>query len=440
VIVFTIAISLGSGLLFGLESVVKYARSQVAAMLSATGRSYSLTRERHRVRNSLVVVQVALTLVLLVASGLMIRTFQSLRDVDPGFTDPEQIQTVRISISQSAVPEFDRVIRMQNDIQDRLSELAGVESVGFATRLPVVRSGPTGPFSLEDRPDGSPLEMVFRYTSPHFFKTLGAPLLAGRDFEWPDHYGDRQVVIVSESLARRAWGSPAAALGKRLRRSADSPWLEVVGVAGDIRHDGLEQPAPDTIYITSNERLAQFMSRTVFFFIRGERGGTAGFLDDIEQAIWSVNGTLALGSVQTLGDVYQRSIARTSLTLVLLAITGAMALSLGLVGIYAVIGYILTERRREMGVRMALGAQHATLKRMLLSQVLLLVIIGMALGVGGAAALMRVMQSLLFGVSALDPATYVVVSAVLLVTAALAGYLPARRVTRIDPIQALRGE
>jgi predicted permease len=440
VVVFTIAISLASGLLSGLVSVVKHARSQVAPMLSGTGRSYSLTRERHRARDSLVVAQVALTLVLLVASGLMIRTFQSLRDVDPGFTDPQRIQTVRIEISQSAVPAFDRVVRMQSDIQDRLSELAGVESVGFATRLPVVRSGPTGPFSLEDRPDGSPLEIVFRYTSPRFFKTLGTPLLAGRDFEWTDHQGDRRVVIVSDSLARRAWGSPAAALGKRLRRSANSPWLEVVGVAGDIRHDGVGQPAPDTIYMTSNESLAQFMGRGVFFFIRSARVGTAGFLDDVEQAIWSVNGTLAPGSVQTLGDVYQRSMARTSLTLVLLAITGAMALSLGLVGIYAVIGYVLTERRRELGVRMALGAQHGTLKRMLLSQVLLLVIVGMALGLGGAAALTRLMQSLLFGVSALDPATYVVVSAVLLVTAALAGYLPARSVTRIDPIQALRRE
>jgi predicted permease len=438
VVVFTIAISFGSGLLFGLVPVVKYARSQVAAMRSGTGRSYSLTHERHRARNALVVAQVALTLVLLVASGLMIRTFQSLRDVDPGFTDPDQIQTLRISISRSAEPEFDRVIRMQNDIQDRLSELAGVQSVGFGTRLPVVGSGPTGPFSLEDKPDGAPLALVFRYTSPYFFKTLGTPLLAGRDFEWTDHYGDRQVVIVSESLARREWGSPAAALGKRLRRSAKSPWLEVVGVAGDIRHDGLEQPAPDTIYMTSNDSLAPFMSRDVFFFIRSERVGTSGFLDDIERAIWSVNGTAALGSVQTLGEVYQRSIARTSLTLVLLAITGAMALSLGLVGIYGVIGYILTERRREMGVRMALGAQHATLKRMLLKQVLVLVIVGMALGLGGAAAVTRLMQSLLFGVSALDPATYVVAATVLLFTGALAGYLPARRVTRIDPIQALR--
>ena len=180
------------------------------------------------------------------------------------------------------------------------------------------------------------------------------------------------------------------------------------------------------------------MSRTVFFFIRTERVGTPGFLEDVGRAIWSVNGTLALGSVQTLGDVYQRSMARTSLTLILLAITASMALSLGLVGIYGVIGYILTERRREMGVRLALGAQHATLRRMLLSHVLLLVCVGMALGLGGAAVLTRLMQCLLFGVSALDPVTYVVVATILLVTAMLAGYLPVRQLAHLDPIQALR--
>ena len=222
VVAFTIAISIASGLLFGLVSVTKYAGSPIAPALSAGGRSYSLTRERHRVRNSLIVVQVALTLVLLVASGLMIRTFQSLRSVDPGFRNPEHIQTVRVSIEQSAVPEFDRVIQMQNDIHGRLSELAGVESVGFATRLPVLRSGPTGPFWFEDHSE-RPLDTLFRYTSPGFFKTLGTPLVAGRDFDWSDFYGQRQIVIASASLARRVWGSPTAALGKRLRRNANSP-------------------------------------------------------------------------------------------------------------------------------------------------------------------------------------------------------------------------
>jgi predicted permease len=441
VLAFTLVISLGSGLLFGLIPAVKYARPRVTAMLSGTGRSHSVSRERHRARNSLIVMQVALALVLLVASGLMIRTFQALRDVDPGFTDPEQIQTLHLSVSQATVREFDRVIRMQNEICDRLSAIAGVESVAFSSRsLPLIASGPSGPFSLEDKPGVAPVDMEFRYTSPSFFRTLGTRFVAGRDFQWTDHYGTRQVVIVSETVARREWGSPAAAIGKRIRRSEKSPWLEVVGVAGDVRHHGLDQPVPDTVYLTSNEALAPYMSRDAYFFIRSDRVGTAGFIDEIQRAIWSVNGSVPLGRVQTMGEVYQRSMARTSLTLVLLSITGAMALALGLVGIYGVINYMFTQRTREIGVRMALGARNDALKRMLLGQVLLVVAVGVALGLAGAAVLTRLMESLLFGVGALDVTTYATVSVILVMTAALAAYLPAQRVTRIDPMQALRAE
>jgi predicted permease len=440
VLVFTVTVSLAAGLLFGMIPAVKYAGARMAAALSSSGRSQSASRERHRARNSLVVAQVALALILLVASGLMIRTFQSLRDVDPGLTGPDTIQTVRISIPQAAVPEFPRVVRMQNDIMDRLAAIPGVESVGFATRLPLLRTGPDGPFSLEDKPDAAPIGPQFRYTSPRYFETLGTPIVAGRDFEWTDHYGTAQVAVISENVARREWGSPAAAVGKRVRRGPQSPWMEIIGVAGDIRHNGIDQPAPDAIYLNSSEFLAQFASRAVHFFIRSERVGTPGFLDEIERAVWAVNGSLPLGSVETLGALYDRSMARTSLTLVLLAITSGMALLLGLIGIYGVIGYLLAQRTREIGIRMALGAQHAALKRMLLGRVLALVVGGVVLGLGGAAALARLMESLLFGVSTLDPMTFIAVSAILAITAALAGYLPARRVTRIDPMAALRTE
>jgi predicted permease len=440
VLAFAVTISLAAGLLFGMIPALKYIGGRAATALSSSGRSQSASRERHRARNSLVVVQVALALILLVASGLMIRTFQSLRDVDPGLTDPDTIQTVRISIPQAAVPEFPRVVRMQNEIMDRLAAIPGVESVGFATRVPLQRSGPSGPFSFEDKPDAAPLEIEFRYASPGYFASLGTPILAGRDLEWSDHYGTQQVAVISENVARREWGSPAAALGKRIRRGPQNPWLEIVGVAADIRHDGIDQPAPDTIYLTSNEFLAQFASRAVHFFVRSERVGTPGLVEEIEQAVWSVNGSLPLGSVQTLGELYDRSMARTSLTLVLLAITAGMALALGLIGIYGVISYMLAQRTREIGIRMALGAQHGALKRMLLGHVLTLVIVGVVLGLGGAAALAQLMESLLFGVTALDPMTYVAVSAILAITAALAGYLPARRVMRVDPMGALRTE
>jgi ABC-type antimicrobial peptide transport system permease subunit len=202
----------------------------------------------------------------------------------------------------------------------------------------------------------------------------------------------------------------------------------------------VEQAAPDAIYLTSSEFVAQFSSRVAYFAIRSERAGTAGFLREIEQAVWSMNGNLPLGDVQTLGAAYDRSMARTSLTLVLLAITGAMALALGLVGIYSVLSYVLTQRTHEIGIRIALGAQQAQVRRLMLGHVIALVGIGVVLGLGGAALLTRLMQSLLFGVMALDPATYIAAAAILIVTGALAGYLPARRATRIDPMLALRAE
>jgi predicted permease len=441
VLAVTPAISLAAGLLFGFIPVIKYAGAHVATRLSAMGRTVSTGRERHRARNALVVVQVALALVLLVASGLMIRTFQSLRDADPGFTEPDQIQMFRISIPNAVVPEFPGMVRLQNDIFDRLAAIPGVESVGFSTRPPLGQFGPTGPFSLEDKPDAAPVSPVFRYASPGYFATLGTPFLAGRDFVWADHHGTAQVAIVSETFARREWGSPADAIGKRLRRSPTAPWVEVIGVAGDVRMHGLEQTAPDGIYLTSSEGVARFgATRVVYFVVRSERVGTPGFFTEIQQAVWSLNGNLPLGTVQTLGDAYDRSMARTSLTLVLLAITAAMALALGLIGIYGVLSYVLTQRTREIGIRIALGAQQSQVKRLMLGHVLALVGIGVALGLGGAALLTRLMESLLFGVTALDPATYVAVAAVLTATGVLAGYLPARRATRVDPMLALRAD
>jgi predicted permease len=312
--------------------------------------------------------------------------------------------------------------------------------VGFATRPPLGQFGPTGPFSLEEKPDAPPLSPVFRYASPRYFATLGTPFVAGRDFEWADHYGTAQVAIISESFARREWGSPAAAIGKRLRRAPTALPVEVIGVAGDVRLHGVEQAAPDAIYLTSSESLAQYVTRAAFFVVRSDRAGTRSFLREIEQAVWAVNGNLPLGTVQTLGDAYSQSMARTSLTLVLLGITGAMALALGLIGIYGVLSYVLAQRTREIGIRIALGAQRVQVQRLVLGHVLAVVGIGVVLGLCGAALLTQLMESLLFGVTAFDPVTYVAVAAVLLATGAVAGYLPARRATRIDPMAALRAE
>jgi predicted permease len=434
---FAFAVSLVCGALLCLIPIAKHAAPRVIEALRGAARSLSAGRESHRARNTLVVAQVALALMLLIASGLMMRSFAALRAVDPGLRDPDLVQTFRIWVPYS-VPDFSRVVRMQNDIADRIAALPGVESVAYASRRPLLGRGPSGPFVFGDSTESA--ETEFRYTSPGFFSTLGTPLLAGRDFEWADTYDKRQVAIVSANIAIARWGSPATALGKQLRRNVSAPPSTIVGVVGDIRHYGVDQRAPEAVYLTQAEFVAQYATRSMFFFVRGDRVGDSGLVEELQRAVWAVNPDLPLGSVEPLDAVYDRSMARTSLTLVLLAITSGMALLLGLVGIYAVIAYVLAQRTRELGIRMALGARAGALKVMLVRQVVALAAIGVALGAASAAALSRLMASLLFDVTALDPATYVAVSGALFAVALLAGYLPARRVTRIDPMQSLRAE
>jgi predicted permease len=439
VLVFAIALSFFSAFLVALIPVAKYAAPAITTALSSSTRSTTSTRERHRARNLLVVGQVALALVLLVAAGLMIRTFVSLRDVDPGYTGPGQIQTLQISIPQAEEPDYNVVRQRQADIQNRIADIAGVEAVGFANRLPLVATGPDGPFLLEDEPDAGPVSLEFRYVSPDIFSAWGTPLLAGRSFRWDDNYENRLVGLVSEAFAISHWGSAEAAVGKRLRRSADAPWLEILGVVGDVRHQGFDLPSEDTLYIGLVE-FAPFAARTVYYFVRSPRTGTAGFIDDLRQAIWSVDGDLPLAEIHTMAEIESGALARTSLTLLLLSITATMALLLGIIGIYGVISYMISRRTSEIGIRIALGARATELKRLLLGRVVALVAVGLAVGLVGAVALAGLMESLLFGVAARDLETYAAVAALLLLVSIGAGMLPARRITRIDPTTALRQE
>jgi predicted lysophospholipase L1 biosynthesis ABC-type transport system permease subunit len=240
------------------------------------------------------------------------------------------------------------------------------------------------------------------------------------------------------------WGEPSAALGKRIREGAADPWREIVGVVGDVYDDGVQQKPPafaywpvlmDAFYGPQGR-----VPRGGVFVVRSSRAATESFLTEARQAIWSVNSNLPVFLVRTVQDLYDQSLARTSFTLVLLAIAGAIALILGIVGIYGVIAYAVTQRTREIGIRMALGAQPAGLKQMFVRHGLLLAGIGAVLGLAAAAGLTRLMSSLLFGVKALDPLTYAGVATILIAAAALASYFPARRATAVDPIDALRAE
>jgi hypothetical protein len=253
------------------------------------------------------------------------------------------------------------------------------------------------------------------------------------------------VAVVSSNLARESWGSPSAALGKRFRDLPDTPLFEVVGVVEDVHVNGVQEKAPAIVYwpsmVTGIYGPNTFdAKRSATFVVRSDRAGTEAFLSEIEQAVWSVNASLPLASVRTMQEIYSQSLARTSFTLVMLGIAGTMAFVLGIIGIYGVISYAVSQRTREIGIRLALGEQQSRLRWMFVRSGLVLTGIGVAVGVVAATGLMRLLKSLLFGVSPLDPFTYVSVPVVLAVSAMLASYLPARRAASVDPVEALRAE
>jgi predicted permease len=466
---FALTISLMSGLLFGLFPILKYARPRLADAIGGGGRGANLTRERQRSQQVLVAAQVALALVLLVSAGLMIRSFQALRRVDPGFTEPRRVQTFSISISATMVAEPERVTRMQHEVLHRIAAIPGVASAAFTTRLPMGSDRSSAALAVEGKVDDgrTPANRQVKVVSPGMFQTLATPLVAGRDFTWTDLYDMRDVAIISENLARELWGSPAAALGKRVREhyEARSRWREIVGVAGDVHDDGADQRPPATIYWPAQPleellSMSGYQSRRVSVAIRthlrqgyggqahlrqgyggqAERAGTERLLNQVREAVWSVSATLPLAQVRTLDEVYDQSMARTSFTLVMLAIAGTMALLLGVSGLYGVIAYAVSQRRREIGIRLALGAQAREIRGLFVRRGLVLAGVGVATGLGGAAGFTRFMQSLLFGVSPLDPITFTAMPVVLAAAAVLASYLPARRAVAVDPVETLRAE
>jgi predicted permease len=446
VMLFTLAVSLIASLLFGSIPILKYAGRRFGTGLREGGRSMSESRERHRSRSALVVVQVALAIVLLISSGLMIRTFRALTRVDPGFTAPSTLQTFRVDIPDTEVKDAERVVRMQEEILHQVEAIPGVSSAGVSMSVPMDGSEWGDPVLAKDRgysPSDVPLGR-YRFVAPGFFKTLGTPLVAGRDITWSDIYNKVPVAIVSEKLAREYWHNPSNALGKQIRSTTKDDWREVVGVVGDVHDDGMDKEAPSSVYwpilaahFESNDIDVR---RWVAFSIRSPRAGSEGFMNEVQRAVWSVDANLPLADIHTLDYYYTRSMARTSFTLVMLAVAGGMALLLGIVGLYGVIAYSVSQRRREIGIRMALGARHQELTRMFVRHALGLTGVGVACGLGAAPALTRLMSSLLFGVKSVDPATYAAVSLGLIATAALSSYVPARRAAGVNPVESLRAE
>jgi predicted permease len=447
VLLYTLGLAFLASLLVGLIPVLKYSGTRLSTGIRESGRANSQSREQHRTRSGLVIAQVALALVLLICSGLMIRTFRALMLVQPGFSDPAAVQTFRISIPEVQVKEAEQVIRMEEAILRKIADIPGVSSAGIGTKIPMTGQGWSDPVFVENYAQAQgklPPLRRFKFVSPEFLATIGTPLRAGRMLTWEDTYKKIPVAVISESVAREYWPDIHSAIGKRIRVSTQDQWREVVGVVGDIHDDGLNEKATTAVYwplmMDNFEGEANSVRREVAFAVRSVRAGSESLMKDVRAALWSVNPNLPLAEVHTLEYYYKRSMSRTSFTLVMLGVAGSMALLLGVVGIYGVIAYSVSQRTREIGIRMALGAQQQSVTGMFVRHGMWLTGIGVVAGLAVSIAVMRLMSSLLFNVSAADPVTYATVCLGMIGTTAIASYLPSRRAATVDPVEALRAE
>ena len=440
VLLFTVFVALLSGALCGALAVIRFAKPSITA-LKQGGRSASDAPGSQRTRDALVVGQIALALTLLIVSGLMIRTFVAMRQADPGFTRPDEVQTFVLAIPASLISDPQQAVRTFEGIAEQVARVPGVTSVGLSSSITMDGEDNGNYAAIEEFPDpeGSMVKLRrFKSIGPGYFETMGNRLVAGRSITWTDIHEQRPVVIISEPLAREYWREPAKAIGKRLRGSSPRfPWREIVGVSGNERDDGLSRPPTPIVYWPMMNE--SYRWRAMAYAVRSTRVGAPGFVRELEQAVWSINPNLPLATVQTLEEIQASSMTQTSFALVMLGIAAGVALLIGMVGIYGVVAYAAAQRTREIGVRMALGAQTGDVRRMFLRHGLWLTAIGIAIGAGIALMLTRTLSAFLFGVGPMDPITYAAVSAVLAAMTLVATYLPARRASRVDPVVALRG-
>jgi len=441
VLAFTAAVSLLASLLFGLIPVIRQARQDLVTALKEGSQGAGMGRGRHRARNSLVVAQVALALILLIGSGLMIRSFARLRAIEPGFI-ADDVFTVSLSLPAAEYPEPADASRFFQELLDEISALPGVESVGAVAGVPLSGFRTASGLWIDDHPrdegDLPPVPETLTATAG-YFRTMGIPVLSGRAFERADHELRTGAVLISESMAIHYWPDKSP-LGRLVRPDEEASSYEIVGVVGDVRHVSLTEEPREMIYypmlgVVDGEINSP---RTLVVTIRSPLP-TSSFAPAVRQVIWDLNPNLPIIS-GSMGEILDDAVAPTSFAMMMLGIAAAVALLLGAIGVYGVVSFIVSQRTREIGIRMALGARSADVRKMVVRQGLVVTLIGVGVGILGALALTRLMRSLLFEISPTDLLTYAVVAPALIVVATLATWLPARRAAAVSPAEALRSE
>ncbi len=446
VMAFTFGIAVTAGVLFSLAPIARYARPNLSVALNENGRGSSDSLTRQRLRNALVMAQVAIAFVLLVGSALMVRTFLATRDVDPGFRDPAGVLTIRLTIPEAAIAEPVAVARAHQQILQGIEEVGGVQAVAATSSVTMDGANRRDPLFVDRRdqaPDQMPPLRRMKWAAPGYAATIGNRVVAGRDFGWDDVHGPRHVGIISENLARELFGTAQDALGQRVRPSSNGPWREIVGVVGNEHDDGPMRPATPMVYWPFMQHgfapARTTVERTLVYVIRTARVNDPALLRELQQAVWAVNPTLPLTRVEPLQEVYARSTAQLSFTLAILGVAAGVTLLVGVVGLYGVIAYVVAQRRREVGIRMALGAGAGQVQRLFVARGVALVTSGLVAGAAMAVVASRALSAMLFDVSPLDPAAYAAAFATVGGLALLAVWLPARAATRVPAAIVLRG-
>jgi predicted permease len=435
-VVFAAAISVFAGLALGLVALPSLTRRSFAQMLRDGGRGNTAGRQRHRVRQVLIASEVAMAVVLLVGSGLMLRTIARLSAVDPGFR-VEGLLTA--SVSLGSTPDQARRVAFYDRVLEEVAGMPGVISVGAANSLPIEAAGMNGSsFAIESRPQGPddiPPVTMYQVVTAGYFETLGVRVREGRAPERRDMSPGQAVVWVTESFARQFL--PNRTVGERIQ--LDEQWLEIVGVVSDVRTFGLREEIRPLAYLPLGTPV-RTVARDVMHLVIRTAADPGTLASDLRPTLDRIDASVPLTRIRTMEDVIARSLAQISFTMVMLVIAAGVALVLGIVGLYGVISYVVSQRVPEIGIRLALGAQPGQLRTMVLRQGMTVALIGIVLGLAVAAFVTRAMQSIVFGISTRDPITFGLVVVALIVVCAIATYLPARRAAAVDPLEALRQE
>jgi predicted permease len=443
---FAFLISVVTGLLFGLFPALQASRPDILTGLKDGSKGAGAGARQVHFRNALVVAEFALSLVLLIGAGLLLRSFFRLLNVNPGF-DSSQTLVARIWLPVPNNPELDpyrpvaKRIGFVREVLRRTSAIPGVQyaAIGGGNGVPLVGTHNRGGLTIEERPDegnNQPLAQIDN-VSPDFFKALGVPLLKGRFFSDTEDEKGQRITIINEAMAARYWPN-SDPIGKRLKfggRSGQAPWMTIVGVVGNIKTDGFDQPDQPHIYVSSFQGAGYAMAVYLRTTVAPE-----SLAQPLLEQVQAVDPNLPVFGIQKLDDVVATSLANRRFAVQMIGLFGSVALLLAGIGIYGVMSYAVTQRTHEIGIRLALGAQARDVLKMVVRQGLTLAVIGVGIGLVTAFALTRLISSLLFGVSATDPLTFAVIAVVLTGVALLACYLPARRATKVDPLIALRYE